>query len=92
MAMRGDPVASRTVEEYPLEQRGGEFEARLAVGEDVDVGVHQGAHPFGNAVGDTGDDHAAIAVSHQDDVVESLEFHDRHDIVDMGVQIRCGRE
>ena len=59
---------------------------RLAVVGDKRVPVHQAADAVGGAVGDAGDDHAAVAVAHQHDVAQIVAGEVIDDRVDGFVQ------
>ena len=56
------------------------------------IEVDQPSEAFRSAIRDRGDDHAAITVTNQDDVVQILPIKDAHDVVDMGFEIHRGAE
>ena len=65
---------------------------RLSVVRDERFAVHESRDPLAGAVGDTGDDHAAVAVPAQHDVLEALELEMADDVLDVRVEVDGRRE
>ena len=61
---------------------------------DREPGVHvdDAANAMRHALGDTGDDQAAIAVAHQDDLVQVLELEHVDDVLDVCVEAHVPTE
>ena len=60
---------------------------RLTVDRVRRVQEDQPAHPPCGPVRRSGDDHAAVAVAHENDVVQVLEVEHGHDVLDVAVQV-----
>ena len=59
----------------------------LPVVEDERIEVDEGAQPVGHAVGDAGDDAAAIGVAAEHDLVELFPTNEVDDVGDVRVEV-----
>ncbi|KAK0347484.1 hypothetical protein LTR94_002338 [Friedmanniomyces endolithicus] len=85
-----DPVDGAAHGTGRLHLRGGHYFQRFPVPGMGGVQIDQLADALGRAIGDTGDHHPAIAVPDQDDILQPLERHQRHDVLDMRVEVDVG--
>ena len=68
----------------PLRQ---EVDEGLAVFRDEGVEIYDLRNALRRAIGDTGRDHAAIAVAEQHDIAQLLAFEDANHVVDVGFEV-----
>ena len=67
--------------------RTNEIGQSLAIPRDEGVEVHQLGQPLGGALGDPGDDHAAVAMADEHDVGQVLVLQHAEHVLDVGVEV-----
>jgi hypothetical protein len=84
---RRDEAVHRGVPESAAELRTGEIEQRLAVPRHERVDVQEPRDPVRDAVGDRGDDHAAVALPDEHDIVEVVELEVLEHVLDVRPEV-----
>ena len=64
-----------------------QLQRRLTMPRHERIDVHQLCDAIAGPLGDTGNDHAGIAVTDQDDIAKMLALQQRHDVANMGLEI-----
>ena len=65
----------------------GEIVERLAISGDKGIHINKVANPLGHTIADAGDDHAAVTVADQNDVVKVFAFDDAENVLDVGLEV-----